>query len=99
MRGTDSIPRLFVQHSRVPRICLLFQASPSFHLFDLGALVVDPPDDQVNGCDEDEGRHEADHDANLVSGPRAGVIGGFGGLGVRHFEDWRIIVVVARADQ
>ena len=95
----DFIPRLFLQYSCVPRICLLCQAGSSFHLFSLGALVVDPPDDQVRGCDDDEGRHEANHDANFVSGPRAGVIRGCGCLRIGHCEDWRITVVMTRADQ
>ena len=58
----------------------------SLHFFCLGALVVDSPDDQVAACDDDEPRHEAKHDADLVRSPRAGVERARGFI-VGHCED------------
>ncbi len=45
----------------------------ALHFPGLGALVVDPPNDQVCDCDDDEGGYEASHYADLMRSPRAGV--------------------------
>ena len=53
----------------------------------LGALVVDPPDDQVYDWDEDEGGYEASHYADLMRSPRAGVKRARRFV-ISHCEDW-----------
>ena len=45
----------------------------SLHFSGFGALVVDPPGNQVHECDDDEGGYEANHDADLMCSSRASV--------------------------
>ena len=60
----------------------------SLHFAGLGALIVDPPDDKVRACDDDESGHEADHDADLMRSPGAGVERARGFV-VGHCGCWR----------
>lgn len=60
----------------------------------LGALVVDPPDDQIYDCDDDEGGYEASHDADLMRSPRAGVKRARRFV-IGHCEDWERMEVRA----
>ncbi len=74
----------------------------SLDLLGFGALIVEPPDDQIRARDDDEGGHEADHDANLVRGAGTGVIrarglvGGHCGVEGIGGGDWRGLVGVGK---
>lgn len=47
----------------------------ALHFSGLGALVVNPPDDQIYDCDDEKAGYETSHDADLMRNARAGVKG------------------------
>ena len=70
----------------------------SLHFPGLGALVVDPPDDQVYDRENDEGDYEASHDADLMRSPRAGVKRARRSV-IGHYQDCRRIDMRIRGTQ
>ncbi len=71
----------------------------SLDLLGFGALIVEPPDDQVRARDDDEGGHEADHDANLVGGAGAGVERARGLVGGHYRVEGLLVLEKAIAEK
>ena len=59
----------------------------SLNFLGLGALIIELPNDQVRGSDDDEGGHEANHDADFVRRSRARMKRARGFI-VGHCEEW-----------